>query len=144
MWARSSMAAAALLMILALGGCAGAGLTLLGAGAGVAAGTGVSYTLNGIAYKTYAESCEDVHTATLLALTRMGMEIEVDKSTDEGFELVARASEREVSIGLERVTDRTTRMRVSVDKESIFKDRATASEIIVQASYMLDHKVAQR
>ena len=36
-----------------LTGCAGVALTLLGVGAGVAAGTAVSYTLDGTAYRTF-------------------------------------------------------------------------------------------
>ena len=136
--------AAALTLGLSLAGCAGAGLTVLGAGAGVAAGTGVSYTLNGIAYKTFTASDDDVHTATLLALRRMAMDIKKDKPTHDGYEVIAKAADREVSVELERLTRRATRMRVSVDKDSIFKDRATAAEIILQASHTLDRKVARR
>ena len=48
----------ALVVLGALGsqGCAGVGLTLFGVGAGIGGGTGVSYTLDSIAYKTFAAS----------------------------------------------------------------------------------------
>ncbi len=129
---------------LALGGCAGAGLTVLGAGAGAAAGAGVDYTLNGIAYKTFTASADDVHRATRNTLGRMGMKIADDRKTKEGFSLHAVAEDRNIYIDLEHVTGRTTRMRVDVDKGDIFKDRATATEIIVQASYVLDRQFAHR
>lgn len=117
---------------------------MLGAGAGVAAGTGVSYTLNGIAYKTFTAPAADVRRASLKTLKRMGMKVTKDKSTKEGFSIRATAMDREIYIDLERVTQVTTRMRIDVDKGEIFKDRATASEIIVQTAYTLDRQVAHR
>lgn len=142
-WA--SRIGALLVVLVSLGGCGGAaGMTVLGAGAGAAAGVGANYTLNGIAYKTFTASSEDVHTATLITLKRMGMFIKEDKATERGFQLHAQAVERDIHIELERVTTRTTRMRVSVDKGDIFKDRATAAEIITQSAYTLDRQVARR
>lgn len=129
---------------LALGGCAGAGLTVLGAGAGAAAGAGVDYTLNGVAYKTFTAPAGDVRRATRSTLDRMGMKVAADRKTEDGFSFHAVAEDRDIYIDLEHVTDQTTRMRVDVDKGEIFKDRATAAEIIVQASHALDHQLARR
>ena len=56
-------------------GCAAVGLTLLGVGAGVSAGTGTSYTLDSIAYKTFTTSEEELRTATLKTLDRMDMPV---------------------------------------------------------------------
>lgn len=145
-WSRRRLrilAVARVSIAFALAGCAsGAGLTLFGAGAGVAAGTGVDYTLNGIAYKTFTAPVDDVHTAMLLTLKRMGMKIKKDKPVKHGYEMQASAVEREIYIDLETVTKVTTRMRVDVDKGDFFKDRATASEIILQAANTLDREVA--
>lgn len=129
--------------MLALGGCAAAGTTLFGTGVGVAASTGVNYTLNGIAYKTFTAPAADVHAATLATLKRMGMTVKKDNKTTEGHELHAEAIDRDIYIELESVTKTTTRMRINVDKGEIFKDRATATEIIVQASLALDSRLAQ-
>lgn len=137
-------AIALLTAMLALSGCAGAGMTLFGAGAGVAASTGVNYSLNGIAYKTFTAPASDVHAATLVTLKRMGMKIEKDTQTDEGRAIEAAAVDRKIFIELERVTRSTTRMRVNVDKGEIFKDRATASEIIVQSAHSLENRIASR
>ncbi|MCE3242614.1 MAG: hypothetical protein K0Q83_3121, partial [Deltaproteobacteria bacterium] len=42
-----------LFFLFSLSGCAAVGMTLFGVGAGVATGTSVSYTLDGIAYRTF-------------------------------------------------------------------------------------------
>src|SRR5712692_6011525 len=56
----------ALLVLSALGlaGCAGIGLALFGVGAGISGGTGVNYTLDSVAYKTFAASEPDLRAAT--------------------------------------------------------------------------------
>ena len=51
---------------------------------------------------------------------------------------VAQAGDRAVDIELERLTARTTRMRVSVKHGWIFRDRATAGEIIAQTEHSVD------
>jgi hypothetical protein len=56
-----------------LGGCAAVGMTLFGVGAGVTTGTAVSYTLDGIAYRTFAAPLPEVEKATRTALHRMGI-----------------------------------------------------------------------
>lgn len=133
-WTLGVMAALAL----GLQGCAAVGLTFLGAGAGVAAGTGTAYTLDGIAYRTFTTPVDDVRRATLTALRRMEVTLQSDMVTDEGRELVGQAADRRIEIELERLTARTTRMRVTAKHGWIFRDRATAGEIIVQTERALD------
>jgi len=125
-------------------GCAGAGVALLGVGAGVTAGTGVDYTLNGIAYKTYTEPASDVHVATRNALKRMSIPIASDTATKDGWDIVANAGDREIGIEIERLTPTTTRIRVVANREAIFKDRATATEIIAQTGDALDDRIATK
>ena len=57
----------------AASGCAAMALTLMGVGAGISGSTGVSYTLDRIAYKTFTAPEEGLRTATLKALKRMDM-----------------------------------------------------------------------
>lgn len=119
-------------------GCAAIGLTLLGVGAGVSAGTGVSYTLDSIAYKTFTVPEEGLRAASLKTLKRMDIEVKDNQPTDAGRKIVAQAGDREVEIELDRLTARTSRMRVNVKQGWFFKDRATATEIIVQTERTLD------
>ncbi len=130
-----------LLLLLATAGspgCAAIALTLFGVGAGVSAGSGVSYTLDSIAYKTFTTSEGDLRAATLKTLKRMDIEVKENKVTDSGRNIVAQAGDRTIEIELDRMTQKTTRMRVSAKQGAFFKDRATATEIIVQTERTLD------
>ena len=119
-------------------GCAAVGLTLLGVGAGVSAGTGTSYTLDSIVYKTFTTSEEELRTATLKTLDRMDMPVNENQPTDSGRRITAVAGDRTVDIELDRMTARASRMRVSVRQGWFFKDRETATEIIAQTGRTLE------
>src|SRR5712692_3579518 len=131
----------AVLILGALGlqGCAaGIGLALFGVGAGISGGTGVNYTLDSVAYKTFASSEPELRAATLRTLKRMAMDVTAKQTTDTGTEITAAAGDRTVEIELDRITPKTSRMRVVVKKGWIFRDRATAGELIVQTARTLD------
>jgi hypothetical protein len=132
-------AAAALVLSAMLSqGCAAVGLTFLGVGAGITGGTGVSYTLDSIAYKTFTAPEEGLRTATLRTLKRMDMPVQEDEPTQSGRTITAAAGDRTVQIELDRLTRTTSRMRVNVKQGWFFRDRATAAEIIVQTERTLD------
>ena len=128
------------LAVVGLGGCAGVGLTLFGVGAGITGGTGVNYTLDSIAYKTFAASEEELRAATVKTLKRMAMDVTENQATESGRQITATAGDRAVDIELDRITPRTSRMRVNVKKGWLFRDRATAGEIIVQTERTLDNE----
>ena len=146
---RGIHAAAVLALVLAaaggLQGCAGAGLTLFGAGAGVAAGTGVSHTLNGIAYKTFTTPLHELEVATNGALKNMGMTVERTEDIANGRKIVAQAEARTIEIELERLSPEATRMRVTAIQDvPILRDSATATEIILQTASVVDERREQR
>lgn len=118
-------------------GCAAVGLTLFGVGAGLSANTGTSYTLGSITYKTFAASEEGLHTATLKTLKRMDIAVREDQSTESGREIVGAAEDRTIEIEIDRLTKRTSRMRVVVKRPWLFRDRATAEEIVSQTEQTL-------
>jgi hypothetical protein len=120
-----------------LSGCAAVGMTLFGVGAGVATGTSVSYTLDGIAYRTFTAPLPQVESATRTALDRMGIRVEATAKTDQGKAIKAIGNEREIEIELERVSAKTTRIRTVAKQGIFFKDRATATEIIYQTEKVL-------
>ena len=119
-------------------GCAAAGVALFGVGAGVSTGTGVSYTLDSIAYKTFTASERDLRAATLHSLKRMAIDVKEIQTTDAGTEIIAIAGDRTVDIELDRITARTSRMRVNVKRQWVLRDRATATEIILQTDRALE------
>lgn len=126
---------------LLLAGCAApAGLAIFSARTGVAMGTGVDYTLNGIAYKTFVTPLPRARQATLASLNRMGMTVVEDKKSDSGWMITATAEGRDIDIELQRLTPRTTRMRVVANTGPFFKDRATEAAIIDEAADTLDRQ----
>ena len=121
-----------------LNGCAApVALTLFGVGAGVSTGTAVSYTMDGIAYRTFTAPLPQVERATRMALNDMGMKVESAEKTDEGKAIKARGIDREIEIELQAVSSKTTRIRTVAKDGIFFKDRATATEIILQTERIL-------
>ncbi len=135
---RGAVVGLAVIALVGNAGCAALGLTLFGVGAGVSAATGVSYTLDSVAYKTFTAPEEGLRAATLKTLKRMDIEVEENQPTESGRKIVAVAADRAIEIELDRLTSRTTRMRVNVKHGWFFKDRATATEIIIQTERTLD------
>jgi hypothetical protein len=124
-----------ILTALMLEGCAMVGLTLLGVGAGV----GTNYTLDGIAYRTFTVPIDDLRRATLRALKHMDVTLQSDDITDTGRAIVGLAGDRRtIDVELERLTSRTTRIRVTARYALVLRDRATAAEFIAETERALD------
>lgn len=123
------------LVAVAIGGsgCAAVGMTLVGVGTG----QGVSYTLDSIAYRTFAASETDVAGAAMKALDRMAIDVNENQPTPTGRKIVATAGDRTIDIELERLTPRTSHMRVTATHRWILRDRATATEIVAETGRAL-------
>ncbi len=119
-------------------GCAAVGVALLGTAASTATKTGVSYTLDNRAHKTFTAPMGQVKASLLAALREMAFPIETDESTEEGERIVARVEGREVEAELEPITLKTTKVKVIVREGWFWKDRATAEELIEQTSRDVD------
>lgn len=118
-------------------GCAAIAIALLGAGASLATGKAISYTMNGIAYRTFTASLPRVRRATLTALDRMGIKVEAKETNDQGESFKASGAGREIEVALEIVSPNSTRMRTIAKQGTFFVDRATAVEIIAQTENVL-------
>ena len=126
-------------IVVFLNGCAAPiALTLLGVGAGVTTGTAVSYTMDGVAYRTFTAPLPRVEQATLRALNEMGMEVQAPEKTNEGKAIKAKGADRQIEIELEAISSKTTRIRTVAKDGIFFKDRATATEIIMQTERILN------
>ncbi|MDP1682898.1 MAG: DUF3568 family protein [Burkholderiales bacterium] len=115
-----------------LAGCEALALTALGIGAS----TGVSHSLSGITYRTFSEPIPRVRGASLKALQRMQIKVASTGKIDNGESIKANASDREINIELEALSPNTTRMRVTASS-GLFRDSATATEIIIQTERYL-------
>jgi len=67
-----------------------------------------------------------------MTLDRLDMPVIEVEDTEDGQTITAHAGDRAVEIELDRLTTTATRMRVVVKKNMFIRDRATASEIIMQ------------
>jgi hypothetical protein len=123
---------ALILMALALPGCEPFTLTAMGVGAAA----GVQHTLTGIAYRTFSVPLPKVRGAVMTAFDRMGIKVGGKERIENGERLTARASDRDIEVELEAITPKTTRMR-STAKSGLFRDAATATEIILQTEKAL-------
>lgn len=116
----------------ALSGCDPITITALGVGGA----TGVQHTLTGIAYRTFSAPLPKVRSAVMTALDHMGIKVASKEKIENGERLTARAADRDVEIELEAITPKTTRMR-STARTGLFRDAATATEIILQTEKAL-------
>lgn len=100
--------------------------------------TGVSHTLGGIVYKTFAAPEPKVRRSTVAALGRMQISI-VETTRDGNKEVIkANAGDRSIEIVIESLTPKTTRLTVTASIEgSLLRDSATATEIILQTEKLV-------
>jgi Protein of unknown function (DUF3568) len=117
------------LILLFLSGCTAVALT--------GAGVGVSYTLTNVAYRSFSSPVDRVHDATIAALKKMGIMINDDTSSEGGETITAATSELDIVINIEKVTSKTTQVKVDARKNVFLKDKATAAEIINQVGKIL-------
>jgi len=126
--------AAVVATCLATAGCVPLALTA----AGVGMGAGVSHTLGGIVYKTFAAPQTKVQHATVAALRKMQIKVIENKREDNKQLITARAADRDIDIEIEALTPNTTRLTVVAKKDGgLIRDSATATEIILQAEKLV-------
>ncbi len=131
---RAIVLSLAVFLALALSGCAAVALTAVGVGMA----TGVSHTLGGIVYKTFAAPQPKVRRSTVAALGRMQIRI-VEAKQDGSTEVIkARAADRDIEVEIEALTPNTTRLSVTAIKDGgLIRDAATATEIILQTEKLV-------
>ena len=112
-----------------LSGCTAVALT--------GAGAGISYTLSNVAYRSFSSPVDRVHDATVAALKKMDIKIISDGESEDGRAITASTKELDIVINLEKVTSKTTQLKVDARKRVVWKDKATAAEIINQVEKIL-------
>ena len=90
------------------------------------------YTTGNIAKRTFVSNVDQITKATRRALRKMNIQY---LSTSPGFsetELKAETEELDITISMTPITAATTRVDVDAVKDRVFKDKATAAEILFQ------------
>ncbi len=125
-------------LILVLSSCSLTGLAVPAAVSGGAAG--VNYTFTNIAYKTISYPIADVETALSKALKKMDIQ-QTERKEEEGkVSITAVAGNLDIDVNLEKITMTETNIRVDAKKGVFVKDKAMATEIIVQTEKILEVK----
>ena len=115
-------------------GCAPVALTALGVGSA----TAVNHTLTGVTYRTFTIPADQVKTASLTALNRMGIAVGSVQQQEGRHVVKASGTDRDIEIVLEPISVQTTRMRVIArNSGGILYDSAPATEIILQTEKVL-------
>jgi hypothetical protein len=109
-----------LLSLCLLSGCTGASSLVLGAGAGTATGSGVAYTMDSIAYKTFTAPLDAVAEATRSTLKSMAFPVRWESQNTSGVDIMAKAGNPsetlDIEIDLERLSPQVTRMRIVANR----------------------------
>jgi hypothetical protein len=101
-------------------------------------GAGVSHTLGGIVYKTFAAPQAKVQRSTVAVLRRMQIKVTETKREENKELITARAADREIDIEIEALTPNTTRLTVVAKKDGgLVRESATATEIILQTEKLV-------
>ncbi len=124
--------------ILVFSGCAATGLAVPAALSGGVAG--VNYSITNVAYKDISHPIADVESALHKALKKMDIK-ETEREAEEGeVNITAITRDLDIDIDLKKVTPTVTSIHVDAKKGIFVKDKATATEIIVQTEKNLEVK----
>ena len=105
--------------------------------AGAGTSTAITYSFNGGASRTFTAPLAEVKAASLDTLSLMGIRIDGFETTRQGETINGSAIQRSVSVDLEPISSRATRMRVVARNSGVFFDTATATEIVLQTEKAL-------
>jgi len=100
-------------------------------------GSGATYSFFSTAYKTETYPLKNVYRACLQALRTMAIKTHTVEQKGEKFIVKGLAGKRKVVLELETVTPATTNVTINVSKNLIFRDKATADEIVHQMTLAL-------
>ncbi len=139
---RAARALIILTCLLTLQGCAAAALSVVG----IAGGAGFEHVMNGMISHTYSSPIAGTRLATLSTLKRMGMSVEKDGKSDDGWTIVAKAVDRTIDIDLEALSEKSVQMSVDVHRDDFIflKDPSTGRQIIEQTGIELKRLSGKR
>jgi len=117
-----------LILLIFSSGCAALAISAAGAGAGI----GIPYVFTDCADRTLNFSFDQVDRATPKVLKRLDIDLLMETEIENGKRITASTNNLDISIDMEKVTMRATRVVINAKKGTLIKDKATAEEIINQ------------
>jgi len=122
------------LLLLPSAGCAGA--AAVGSALG-AAFSGLAYMENGTAERTFVATLPEVWRASLAVLRLMDLTISEGARDENQGALKGVGSDLTVTLTMNTVTARATRVTIEAVQGTLGKDRATATEVLNQLALVL-------
>jgi hypothetical protein len=96
------------------------------------------YTTENVAKRTFVSNVDRVKAATYRVIKTMDIHYHSTSLKDFKTEIEASTTELDITISISPITAATTKVHVNAVKDSIFKDKATAVEILDQIKLELD------
>jgi len=111
---------------------------------GTIAGGGEYYRYNtgNVAKRTFVSNVSRLTEATRKALENMGIQYDSTSIVDSETEMKASTGDLDITITMQPVNATTTKLSVNAATKTVFKDRATAAEIIHQIDLALNRNSA--
>jgi hypothetical protein len=109
-------------------------------GAFTGAGEAYRYTTSNVVKKTLMGNVGQVKAATRSALKKMDVRFHSVKTEDSETEIEASTKELDITITIEPITSATTKVKVNAVEDHVFKDKATAAQILSQIEAELNRK----
>jgi len=119
-----------------LAGCA----EVIVPGAFTGAGEAYRYNTSNVVKKTLMGDVGQVKAATRSALKKMDVHFHSVKTEGYETEIEASTTELDITIMIEPITSTTTKVKVNAVEDHVFKDRATAAQILSQIEAELNRK----
>jgi hypothetical protein len=107
------------------------------AGAGGATAAGIYYTVTDSAEKTFSHPYKLVREALFEASKKMGIEISSYVPISDGEVFHGSTPKLKIEVTLRKLTEKITKVGVDVRKDMVVKDKATATELILQMDKVL-------
>jgi len=108
----------------------------------IASGIGgaATYSILNTAHKTETYPAKEVLRGSIKALNNMGFVIKRAERSTVGWGIAAETQKRKITIELESITPKATKVTVNVMEGSILKDKATAEAIISELDILLEER----
>jgi hypothetical protein len=134
------LGAVILVGVLMLQGC-----VIVAVGVVAAAAAGVTYTLTGVAEKTFNEPFDSVGDALQKALISLDIKTGNPRNIEKGgrvvkTEIEAFTRDTTIKIDIERVGDTATKVTVDASRNYLMRDKDTATQILNQTTDNLPKK----
>ena len=113
-------------------------------GAFTGASEAYHYTTSNVVKKTVIGDAGQVKAATISALKKMDVHFDSMKTEENATEIEASTTELDITITIEPVTTTTTKVKVDAVEDRVFKDKATAAQILSQIEAELNRKPAPK